>query len=110
MRKVVGPDLLAAIGTSHLGSTDGATFLHLEVQATVHQACAKNFVRFCSVLQQVVSWRSRAGEGRERSGTHFVLRARVLHRDGDAGWDMGEADGGFGLVDVLRKESVQWLL
>src|SRR6185312_5803175 len=36
-----------------------------------------------------------------RGGAVFVLRAAVLHHDHDAGRNVGDADRGFGLVDVL---------
>src|SRR5699024_245571 len=34
-------------------------------------------------------------------GAVFELRFFVLHADDDAGWNMGDADGGVGGVDVL---------
>src|SRR5258705_9121502 len=36
-----------------------------------------------------------------RRGAVLMLRAAVLHVDDDAGRDVGDADRGFGLVDVL---------
>ena len=36
-----------------------------------------------------------------RGGAVLMLRAAVLHHDHDAGRDVGDADRGFGLVDVL---------
>lgn len=41
----------------------------------------------------------------ERACAYLVLRARVLHRDGDPGGDVRQPDGRFRPIDVLRDDA-----
>src|ERR1700688_188831 len=76
------------IGADALGTVAGADLL-----ATIPRARRVDALAFGVV--------DAGAQDVHRGCTVLVLRAAVLHADHDAGRNVGDADRGFGLVDVL---------
>src|SRR5258708_8246946 len=85
LRKIIGADAF--------GTVAGADLL-----ATIRRARGINALAF-----GVVDARA---QDVHRRGAVLMLRAAVLHADDDAGRNMGDADRGFGLVDLLAARAL----
>ncbi|CEG10353.1 hypothetical protein BN961_03792 [Afipia felis] len=86
LRKIIGADTLGAVAGADLTAPVGRTFGGSALAFTVEHARAQDI---------------------HRGGAVFVLRAAVLHHDDDAGRDVGDANRGFGLVDMLAARTLR---